>query len=366
MGKEYTSRREFLQKARVKAAPIAREGASLAVLAGGLTYLASFNYPFLQTVKESLYNARHAARTSYEMVSGGPEGMKAVKNLDEALQLVTLSAESNKEARESLENYISKRKELVSELGRVYKENETIGQEAERLKIQLEGTLKNFFEIGNTLKPEFLDKLDNNIMKLYGMDPVQAREKSGRLMEFYKNVRKFYDAREKNEHTVKEFSDYLVAVKEDSIKQNEKFNELFPSVISRVREGYENEDALFNTGEKSILGLRKDVKISDLEKTATNVKKFREGVDTTENDVRKEMPITPYREGNWIDFTLNPLTLGITGALLLKGISNITPVTRKALTYATLSPYYITKSIAKGIVKLKKNQKIKKEANKQI
>ena len=364
--KKYSSRREFLNNALVRGkkygGPVLRESVSTAVLAGGLAYLLK-DVKFLEDFREALYNARHAGRTGYEMISGGPAGMKAARNLEEAIAIVEESAKNNENAGEALENYLSKRKELVLELGNIYKENETLSRESERLWTQLQGALKSFFEIGNSLKPDFWKRLDNSVIKLYGQDPIEAREKSGRLKEFYQSVRRFYDSREKNEHTVKEFCDYLVRVKEESTEQNRKFNELFPNVIGRVKEGYEKEDELFVTGEKGVFGVRKDIKESDLEKTEESVEGYKRKVDATENEVRVEMPIEPFKERNFVDYVTNPVTLGLIGTIFLKGLSNISTPTRKGLTYLTLAPYYVTKGAVKGAGRLIKRYKKSDNSN---
>ncbi len=364
--KRYGNRREFLNRTldrgKKYGGPVLRESASTTVLVGGLVYLLK-DREFLRDLRESFYNMRHAGRTGYEMISGGPEGMKATKRLEDALEIVEVASEGNKEAREALEKYVLERKELVGKLGGIYKENETLSREAERLGLQLQGALKNFFEVGNSLKPDFWRKIDDTIIRIYGQDPIEAREKSLRLKEFYQNVRKFYDSREKNEHTVKEFCDYLVKVKEESIEQNRRFNEIFPNVIARVKEGYETEDGLFRTSEGGLLGARRDVRKDELKKMGKDVKDYRGKVDRTEDEVRAEMPIEPFREKNFVDYITNPVILGLAGAVFLKGISNISNTTRRGLTYLTLAPYYLGKEIAKGTgkaIKKFRTEKLKK------
>ena len=65
----------------------------------------------------------------------------------------------------------------------VYRENETLGRAASRVKVQIEGSLKSLFDAGNSLKDKVgvVRSVDDAIIRLYGMDPVAAREKSGRL-----------------------------------------------------------------------------------------------------------------------------------------------------------------------------------------
>lgn len=254
------------------------------------------------------------------------------------------------------------RQDLVRELVVVYKENETFAREAERLKIQVEGMLKNFFEVGNTLKPDFWKSLDEKVMKIYGVDKIEALEKSERLREFYKNARQFYDVREKNEHTVKEFANYLAKVKEESVEKNERFNELFPEVIGRVKEGYEVEDILFETRSK------KEFTKEKIAQNKGEVESYRANVDNTYAEVRKDVPIAAYNDTNWVDIATNPLVLGVGAALMAKGATKILPrIIERPLRMALAAPITLPikgakiagKTIWKGINTLRNRNKPK-------
>ncbi len=335
--------------------------ASTGVLAGAGAYLFS-QMSFLEPLRESLYHARHAGRTVSEIVQGGPEGMRAAKNLEEAIAMVNNAARANSEAGEALKGYMLERQDLVRELVVVYKENETFAREAERLKIQVEGMLKNFFEVGNTLKPDFWKSLDEKVMKIYGVDKIEALEKSERLREFYKNARQFYDVREKNEHTVKEFANYLAKVKEESVEKNERFNELFPEVIGRVKEGYEVEDILFETRSK------KEFTKEKIAQNKGEVESYRANVDNTYAEVRKDVPIAAYNDTNWVDIATNPLVLGVGAALMAKGATKILPrIIERPLRMALAAPITLPikgakiagKTIWKGINTLRNRNKPK-------
>ena len=300
----------------------AKEEAKSTAVLGGLGYLAALQMPeFLTTLKEGLYNVRHAYKTGKEIATGGSEGMKSVKNLEEALAIVEAAKKDNQTAGQALESYFIERKDLLHSMVGVYRENETLTREVERLEVQLKGALKNFFELGNQVKPHWWkENVDQAIIKLYGMDPVAAVEKSERLKEFYKNVRKFYDAREQNENTVKEFCDYLAQFKQTTQAQNERINKLFPNLIERVKETYEKEDKIFKRDDKGAKMTRED-----LEKTIDEVAHYRGNTQQTETQVAQEVPIKPYDPYNWVDAVTNPVILGLAGALMVKGASKLLP-----------------------------------------
>ncbi len=332
--------------------PYKEDVKSTAVLAGAGYLIASQIPNFLETFRESLYHARHAARTGKEILTGGPEGMKAVKNLEDALEIVEKASKENETAKGALESYFSARKDLVTAVASIYQENETLGREAERLEVQVKGFIKNFFELGNEIKPDVWKKyVDTTIIKLYGMDPVKAIEKSERLKEFYKNVRKFYDAREQNENTVKEFCDYLVQFKKETEEQNVRINALFPNLIARVKETYEKEDHLFEKDDKGARMTRQD-----LEKTVEEVVQYKTNVQKAETAVAQEVPIQPYHQYNWVDAVTNPVVLGLTGALMVKGASKLLPrPLERPFSRATSFPIdaslYLGKKIAQGTKK---------------
>ena len=215
------------------------------------------------------------------------------------------------------------------------------------MKIQLEGALTNFFNIGNELKPQVWERIDDKIMELYGIDPIEAREKSGRLKEFYKNVREFYDSREKNEHTVKEFCNYLAKVQNESEQRNQELNELFPSVIGRVREGYQLEDILIETGQENIFGIRKDVSREELKQSGEKAGEYEGKVDKTYSEISQKVPIEPYSSFTLID-AINPITVGLGVALIVKGATKLMP---SFVTKTLALPFNVAYAGAKGSVK---------------
>jgi len=260
---------------------------------------------FFTSLKQAAKHARHATNTVVDAAKGGPEGMRAAKNLEEALQQVETAAATNQEAAQTLSSYYSARKEFATELVKIYKENETIGREASRVKLQLEGFVKSFFDAGDQLKPEFWKKMDEVIIKAYGKDPVKAREESAGLRKFYDEVEKFYSSREKNENTVKEFCDYLTKTKDKVEADNKKMDQYFPQIISKVKEGYEVEDFLFK---------------KEHEGTKEKVDKYKQGVDKTRETLEINTGMKKYEApASWIDYALNPITVGIAATLVANG-----------------------------------------------
>ncbi len=331
-----------------------------ATVATTVGYLAS-QLSLLPHVREMLYNARHAGKTISDAVKGGPEGMRAAKSLDEAITIVETARGDNIEAANTLETYLVARKDLVGKLVLTYRENETFGREAERLKLQVEGSLKNLFEIGNDLKPNSWKKnVDSWVIKLYGQDPIIAAEKSERVRKFYEEARKFYDAREKNEHVVKEFCNYLENVKTESETQNNHFNELFPEIIGRVKEGYETEDIVFAQRRA------KDFSKERNADTSQHVKDFRRDVDTTYEEVRQEMPIREYSDTNWVDVITHPMTIGLAVAMIGYSASRLAlpriirnPIT-KALALPITLPVRGLHALGKRGIQTLKRRKIAK------
>lgn len=309
------------------------EASAVAVGTGLGAYIFS-SLSFLPDLREALYNVRHAGRTVEEMVLGGPGGMRAAKNLEEAISIVESARQTNSEATGTLESYLIAREGLVRQLVSVYKENETFGREAERLGLQIQGAMKATFELGNSIKPDFMTDIDNLIIKIYGKDVVKAREESAQVRKFYEGARKFHDAREKGEHVVEEFCKFLKDVKVESEEANERLNELFPGIISQVKEGYETEDIVF--------AQHRSKDFSELRNTETGEKitGFRKYVDSNYTAVGNEIPIREYSEKNWVDFATNPVGLGVAAALMGYAVSKLVlpKILRDPITKLIASP----------------------------
>ena len=217
----------------------------------------------------------------------------------------------------------------------VYKENETFVDQAKLLKLQIEGALKNFYEIGNDIKPQtWKEKIDAPIIIAWakgqraignpdykGLDDSQlyerALEKSQRMQEFHKQVRKFSDATEKGEHTMKETCNYLEGMINEGKAENQRWVDLLPSLEKYVGGKYDVRDLLFAQRRE------KDFSESRNAKTESRVTEFRKNVDGAYEEVRREMPIEEYSDKNWVDVVTNPLNIGLIVAAAGYGASRV-------------------------------------------
>ena len=303
----------------------------LEVIAGGLAL--EYGLPdALKSLREAAYHFRHATNTVSDAIQGGPEGMRAATNLEKAIETVEQAASTNKEAAAALEDYLVARKDFSENLLEIYQANETISRISDRLITQLKGTAKNFFEVGNALKSEWWEEnIDGPIIVTYGKalrtlgnkkykdlsdDQIIAKalESSENLKEFYKSARQFYDAREKNEDTIQQFCDYLAQTQQTTKEQNVKIEEQFPSLISRLKEGYEVEDGIFKTDKEGA-----NMSPEDVTQTGQEVEGYRTNVDNTRASVEQAVPIPKYSELNWVDYATNPFVLAAIGVLVLRG-----------------------------------------------
>ena len=311
-------------------------GAAGEVAIGG-TILSHYCLDFLTHVREAGYFARDSYNTISDSVKGGPEGMRAAKSLDEALRIVESATQDNSTAKTALESYAATRKDFAQELVRVYNENETITEVADRLILQMKGFYKNIAEAANSAKPDFVKQADQIIIegigKLRGVFQEEykgktdaeilemAMKRSQTLQQFYTEARKFYDSREKNENTVKEYCNHLQGIKETAAAQNQKLESLFPHVISQVKEGYEVEHIMINTDRQGA-----GMKPSGLENAARHGQAFKNGTNELRTEVGKVMPMPKYSETNYIDMLANPYSIALLGVIAWRGLTSTIPV----------------------------------------
>lgn len=381
-GKKYKNKREFLRDFSSRAGkavfnygknatkPVDREVVSIGVLSGIGTYAFSYMPDFLRAIKEGTYHARHAYRTTKEMREGS-EGMKAVDNLEDALKVIAKASAENELAREELDSYFNERLELVDRLANNYHENETLAREADRLATQIKGMLVEYTaagdEVANKVTGGLFKKIDNFIMNRVG-DANKAREGLPQLQEFYREARKFYDGREKHENTVKELCDYLSKKSAEGLDANKRLNEHLELMIKQLDKTYNVEDHVFDIDDKvsfykALIERKKEqLTAEDVKDIGEEVSEYRDGVNKAEAGVMQDVPMQHFNERNWVDSVVNPLSIGIAGAVLLKGISKFVMPKRAydSFTSLTLMPITFPYSCAKMLVKKYKQSRTDK------
>jgi hypothetical protein len=291
----------------------------------------------LKSIRESALNLIHAANTSADIVLGGPEGMRAAQNLEEALYVVEQNSITSKKAADALVNYNKAKKEFARDIVATYKANEDVARECRRLGLQLKASVKNFFDAGNELKPGALRSFDRVIYLTYGRslqlvgnkdyeglndDQIIARvlENSEQMKALYEQCRRFYDALQKDENTIRQLCEALSEVGDACEKENQKMQEAYPLLISpehiaRLSERWSIEDYLFDVEAKGA-----SIGKGDVQQACLLQKEYGQRVENARAEIGRAVVLEPYRNpAAWIDFALNPAVLGIAAVLILKG-----------------------------------------------
>ncbi|OIO80764.1 hypothetical protein AUJ84_02655 [Candidatus Pacearchaeota archaeon CG1_02_32_132] len=299
-----------------------KDGKSLATLwiAGTIAVASLLPDGLVGHVRDAYEHFRDSTQAVSEIVRG-TKGERGVKNLEDALSVIREQTGQYASIDEELAGYLTEREELTGRLSKLYEDNETIAREAKRLSVNLQGFLKNFYEIGNDLKPGFWKKyVDDTIIGLYGMDKVEALEKSEKLKRFYNEVKEFYSAREVSENSIAAFSKFLSETETSSREQNERVNGILGKLEGTLGETYTTEDKLFDENPEGFW--KGETDISGLERS---IDQYQGNVDSAKSDVEEFTPVNERSGFDWITFMLNPMTLGFVGASALKGASKILP-----------------------------------------
>jgi len=406
--KEYNGTRNYVKDS---ARAIAREVGSVGILTAAGAIAFSQIPELLRDVKDTVQYGRHAVKTTGEIVYGGPEGERAVRSLEDSLQkqreqyntaLRTVEEETNsylvdmeksvngmkldsameivggvsrenQEAREALDGYFDERVKYVEKLSEKYSENETLAREAERLVIHLEGLLvKGTSAVERGKEATGWRKIDDWIMKVTGKKPEEVRGEFDKLNKVYERVLEFYDSREKNENTIAETTNYLRKEVDRSIEENKKLNEDLDLLIGQLDRTYEVEDHVFDLTDKvgffkNLVSFKKAelIKERDMEITDGEIGNYRVEVDSVRETVSEDVPMPEFVGGKWIDYVVNPVTLGLTAALGAKMVSKFMLPRRAydAVTSLTLAPvvvpYKMVKGCVNGIRKIGKRKNVK-------
>ncbi|MBI2142246.1 hypothetical protein HYU15_02010, partial [Candidatus Woesearchaeota archaeon] len=278
-----------------------REGlaeAAITVPVVGSLFQIAFPVPF-GDLTESGRRLAQAYTTISDAVQGGPPGQRASRSLDEAIRAVTAAGSNNAEAARSLEQLYASRKSFVENLLKVYNENETTVRVAQRTAVQLKGSAKEFFQIGEDLKADWWRQtVDRPIILVFGkINPeyrglsddqivIKVLENSENMRTFYTEARKFYDSRQKGEEAVNAFASFLEKTIADTEAYNGKIESVFPDIIRMTKQGYSVEDIIINTDAKGAAISREDVA-----KTGKAVNEYGQVVGDTRSEVGQYTPL---------------------------------------------------------------------------
>ncbi|MBI4439226.1 hypothetical protein HY640_04800 [Candidatus Woesearchaeota archaeon] len=303
------------------------------IIVPAATGLITYRLPdAVKDLREAAYLAMHAAKTGKDALIGGPEGQRGAKSLEEAIRMVSQAGATNDEARKALEQLYASRKAFAESLANVYAGNETTGRAAQRMTVQLKGAAKNFFEVGNDLKPDaFKQTVDYTIIISYGKllrqfgHPtyksltdeqiiVKALENSENLKQFYTEVRKFYDSREKGEQAINAFTNYIETTVQKAEADNKQIEQLYPKLIQMLKEGYTVEDWILATDRKGVDMTKKDVR-----ETGEKVTGHESQVTGARTEVQQYTPL-PGQSPDWIGIATNPLAIALSAYVVYRGI----------------------------------------------
>ena len=311
------------------------DGKSLATLwtVGTLTAAALLPDGLVGHVRDAYDHFRYSTETASEMVRG-TEGERAIKDLSDALRIVGEASATYEDARRALESYNANAQDSIEAMKETYEQNETLMREAKRLNINLQGFYKSVSDIGNDLKPDFVEKIDMAIMEIYGIDPIKAAERSESFKNLYKTIRDFYEERA----TLEDVVSAAVGSLEEKLTEGKEINAALKPTLEGVaetlRSGYQTEDRVFSEhgrrGEADVEGLGQDVQ------------DYGKNVEMSKDKTKEFADVPEKRNYDWITFLLNPATLGFIGASFVKGASKFLPkIVERPFSYMTALPAHL-------------------------
>lgn len=296
----------------------------------------------LHYLKESAHHFRHSLKTISDSKKGGPEGMRSAIDLNDAIAVL----EANQDyppASKALNEFYAARNAYASELVSKYKSNETIIRVGQKLELQLKATFKNLSEVGIKVKPNFwTEYVDKPLIKLFGKTKqiigseeyqglsnleleLKAEKISQNLLQFYQEVNLFYNSREKNENTIKNFNQYLKntldQAKTENINIKTQIQKHFPGILELVEQGYKVEDAIFLTHQKG-----SKITGEEISSTGRDVKTYSEEVDNLRSEIRQDIPMPKYSTFTWVDIATNPYLLALIPVIIVHGVRAVSLV----------------------------------------
>ncbi|MBI2549437.1 hypothetical protein HYW21_08895 [Candidatus Woesearchaeota archaeon] len=279
-----------------------------------------------------VYDLRHSGRTVGEMLHGGPEGMRSIEvTIDEALQTL-YSTSANDPRSAQLREQLLDQEGFTRELATIYQQNETLTTQAQRLLLQLGGAVSHTNQLGTDIRDGWSDSsLPGHGIVGWWKDNVDARLEKGRaqleqgrgrdgyqgltqeqavaeakarselINTFFNEVAPAYDARERNEDTVRQLYDNARA-------ENQALGTLFPristyaqdAVTGTVRNTYKVEQSLWEKARKGT-----DITIDDVAGAQKDVHNYTQQVEQTREAVGDEVPLQDYHGGQFLDYTVN-------------------------------------------------------------
>lgn len=292
--------------------------------------------------RDVAYNLRHSGRTIGEMIHGGPAGMQSIEvTINEALgTLYNLSPNDPNAAQ--LREQLLQQEGFTGALATIYQQNETLATQAQRLLLQLGGAASNLNQVGTDLRDGWSDSslpghsvvegwrnnVDARLEKgwakleqLRGKDGYQgltreqalqeARARSERINAFFDEVAPAYDARERNENSVQQLYD-------NARTENQALGTLFPristyaqdAVTGTVKNTYTVEGALWENAKKGT-----NISIDEVAATERDVRDYTNQVEQTRETVGDEVPLQDYHGAQWLDYSINGLTMAIAAVL---------------------------------------------------
>jgi hypothetical protein len=292
-----------------------------ALTAAGLVAAYSMSPDFFTSVKEGIKQGRHAGRTVDEMIRG-TEGQRAVESLLEQNLRV--------------DGFYEQQVKLVDNLARVYKENEVLAREARRLAVQVKGFITEGTaagtELANKATGGLWGKVDDAIMDATTGKAKEAREGLPKLQELYRTAREFYDKREKNENTTAELCQKLEKTGLEAVAENKGIEKDLNSMATQLDRTYRVEDHVFVLDGrvsfvKALMGKKVEaLKKEDVNALKRDVREYSGQVDDLRSSVEQNAGIPPYQEPlAWLDYGINPVAVGVAGALAVKGLTKLLP-----------------------------------------
>lgn len=156
----------------------------------------------------------------------GHDSLSAINN-------ATLHAE---DIQASLIAYNLERNDMIQLLTALQQETAKVESLCTSLVDGINGALKSILDYGNEIKPGFMQKVDDAIVHLYGMQPSEARAHSSKLSRFYEEMDSFISSGQQSEKSISEFAEYLGKTKEYIAEENAHMTRFLDEATAQFRQ----------------------------------------------------------------------------------------------------------------------------------